>query len=219
MNIQLIETMRVEPDGSIPLLDLHLLRLEASCRDMAYRHPGPSLAAAVRDAAEALGGTGPCRLRLLLDANGAYSIETGLLPSTPHPVALRLAVAALPDEPFWLRHKTTHRPWYAEAQEWLAAHPRYFDILFCNGKDEACEGSRSNVYMRDESGTWLTPPVEAGLLPGVQRQRLLDHGLARVASISRKDLLAATELRVSNALRGWLDAAIVRDELEDKEQR
>jgi len=44
----------------------------------------------------------------------------------------------------------------------------------------------------------------------VQRQALLDAGLAQEAVLSRKDLLDARRLRISNALRGWLDGVIAR---------
>lgn len=217
MNIQLIETMRVEPGSAVPLLDLHLRRLQASCRDLAYAYPGPPLRAAIRQCVAGLDAGRAHRLRLLLHADGRHALEAAALPATVQPVALRLAAAPLQAEHVWLRHKTTHRPWYEPAQRWLGAHPAYFDVLYCNDKDEACEGSRSNLYVRDDAGVWLTPPVDCGALPGVQRARLLEQGLAREARLSRADLLHASALRVSNALRGWLDAAIVFNDLEDKD--
>src|SRR3546814_5116155 len=67
---------------------------------------------------------------------------------------------------------------------------------------DVCEGSRSNVYIRNDDGAWLTPPISCGLLPGVQRQALLDEGLVREAVLSRSDFQNAPVLRVSNALRG-----------------
>lgn len=216
MNIQLIETMRVE-SGAMPLLDLHMRRLEASCRELAYVFPEEALRSAIRQCVSALDAGTAHRLRLLLDADGTHTLEASILPATKQPVSLCLAATPLRADSPWLRHKTTHRPWYAEAQRWLSEHPACFDVLYCNDKDEACEGSRSNLYVRDDAGTWLTPPIACGALPGVQRRHLLELGQVREAVISRGDLLHAPALRVSNALRGWLDAAIVCNELEDKD--
>ena len=112
------------------------------------------------------------------------------------------------DDP-WLRHKTTHRPRFAAAQRWLRAHPDHFDLIFGNAAGDLCEGSRSTIYVRDAAGAWLTPPLASGLLPGVKRQALLDDGAVREARLSLADLRQAPALRVSNALRGCLDARLV----------
>src|SRR5690606_875709 len=147
-------------------------------------------------------------LRLLVNRDGSFSLTSNPLAPTPQPVRLALHRDALQADAFWLQHKTTRRPWYDEAQHWLASHADYFDVVFCNAQEQVCEGSRSNVYVQDNAGRWLTPPLSCGLLPGVQRQALLGQGLASEAAISRRDLLDAPAVRVSNALRGWLDAVL-----------
>lgn len=207
--VRLIETMRVEPGRSLPLLEGHMRRLSASCRALGFARPGTELARAISHRVGELDERYSHRLRLLVDAGGSHTLESAPLPPTPVPARLRLDPQPLAADAFWLRHKTTRRDWYGPAQAWLAAHPDYFDVLFCNTRDEACEGSRCNIYVQDEAGRWLTPPAACGLLPGVQRQALLDSGLAREAVLSRNDLLGAKALRVSNALRGWLDAALM----------
>ncbi len=207
-DIQLIETMKVDPGPSMPLLAWHRRRLQASCKALGYRWPGEALFADMGGVAAALDPTASHRLRLLLDRSGAYTLTPGPLPPTPEPVLLQLAPDPLQAEALWLQHKTTRRPWYEQAQEWLAIHPNVFDIVFCNENGEICEGSRVNVYVQDEQGKWLTPPLECGLLPGVMRQYLLDRGLVSEARITREAFVSARALRVSNALRGWLDACL-----------
>lgn len=204
--VQLIETIRVEPGRNIPLLAGHWRRLENSCRTLGYQWPAGVLVDAVQERVDELDAAGCYRLRLLLSQDGQYSIETYPLPDTLQPVRLHLSDAALRADHKWLAHKTTHRPWYEEAQHWLAVNPGFFDVVYCNDKDEVCEGSRSNIYIQDAEGNWLTPPSACGLLPGVQRQALLDAAMVQEARISRRQLLDARAIRVSNALRGWLDA-------------
>src|SRR5690606_22130664 len=109
--------------------------------------------------------------------DGTFTLTASPLSTTAQPVRIALQPTALQAELFWLRHKTTHRPWYDEAGLWLDQHPGYFDVVFCDDQDQVLEGSRSNVYIQDPAGHWLTPPPSRGLLPGVQRQALLDQGL------------------------------------------
>ncbi|GAB2902182.1 aminotransferase class IV [Paralcaligenes ginsengisoli] len=207
-SVQLIETMRVEPGRIIPLLSGHSRRLRASCAALGHAWPGEPLFQAIGHHVAGLDAAHSYRLRLLLDPNGHYSLESTVLAITLPPVRLHLSPMALEADAFWLQHKTTHRPWYAGAQDWLAQNPQFFDVVFCNRNDEVCEGSRSNLYIQNAAGAWLTPPLACGLLPGVQRQALLDDGLVREARITRRDLLAAKAIRISNALRGWLDATL-----------
>ncbi|MER1967775.1 aminotransferase class IV [Castellaniella sp. GW247-6E4] len=203
---ELIETMRLE-DGTIALWPGHRARLARSAAALGYPLDLPALDARIAHA-RAAAPTGVFRLRLLVGPDGASRIASDPLPDTPQPVRLRLAPAPLDADAFWLAHKTTHRPWFAADEAWLATHPGVFDVIYGNARSELCEGSRSNVYIRDEDGAWLTPPLASGLLPGVRRQALLDAGLAREARLSVADLRAASALRVSNALRGWLDARL-----------
>ena len=227
----LIETLRLE-QGRIALWPGHRARLLASARALGYPldasaldgwlsaqlrslpAPQPPAPDPVMDgpATDAAGMRGPCRLRLLLAADGALTLDCAPLPPTPEPVRIALAADVLEttavldaDDP-WLRHKTTHRPAYAAAQRWLSAHPDHFDLIFGNAAGGLCEGSRSTIYVRDADGAWLTPPLSNGLLPGVRRQALLDEGVVREARLSLDDLRQAPALRVSNALRGWMSA-------------
>lgn len=225
----LIETMRLE-QGRVALWPGHRARLRASARALGYPLDEAvleslmeaqirGLAAQGRQASETTTGDPaatdmhpPCRLRLLLAADGALSLTCAPLPPTTEPVRIALAADVLGPQAVleaadpWLRHKTTHRPGYAAAQRWLSAHPDYFDLIFGNAAGDLCEGSRSTIYVQDADGAWLTPPLACGLLPGVRRQALLDEGAVREARLSLADLRQAPALRVSNALRGWMSS-------------
>ena len=203
----LIETLRVDADGALPLLDGHLRRLSHSAQALGFAAPGPALRDALLARARTLAAGQPQRLRLLWSQDGRHQMETAPLPVLP--AGQKLAVAALPLPPHQplMQHKTTHRPWYAPGTAWLSAHPDHFDVVYFNERDELCEGTRSNVYvLRD--GIWLTPPIACGLLPGVQRAALLAADLARTAVLTRQDLERAQGLRLSNALRGWFEVAL-----------
>jgi len=56
-------------------------------------------------------------------------------------------------------------------------------------------------------GTWYTPPLACGLLPGVYRAHLLRRGRVAERRLARDDLVRAEGVALFNSLRGWIDAA------------
>jgi len=206
MSPQLIETIRVDSQGRIPLLERHLARLTASSSALGY----VCVAAQVRNAIQAVRAQLPQntehRLRLLLERHGSLAITTTPLPVLSAAPRITLSAQRLPADTLWLRHKTTHRPWFDAASEWLAQHPDYFDLIFLNEQGHLCEGSRSNVYLLLDN-EWCTPPADCGLLPGVQRAEILANGLAVERTLTVQDLHRTQGIRLSNALRGWFDVA------------
>lgn len=206
---RLVETMHVRPGRQIPLLPGHLARLNRSCLALGWPWPEASLHRSMDEALRGLPATGHFRLRLLLDGSARPDVETSALPDLPEgPLRLRLSRHPLEAGAAVLCHKAAAPEWYGPARTWLANNPAVFDVAFCNPRGELCEGSRSNVYVWDESEGWLTPALSCGLLPGVQRQALLDAGLVREAVLTGDSLVDARRIRVSNALRGWRDAVL-----------
>lgn len=208
---ELIETLRVDADGQIPLLELHLERVARSCAQLGYNWDAQTWLQAMHIALGQAPVNTPLRLRILWGADASAQAQANALPALEGPLQLCLSRTPLPAQDPLLSHKTTHRPWYQEASALLEKHPQLFDVIFLNTQNRVCEGSRSNIYIQDEQGQWWTPPAQGWLLPGVQRQALLNSKLARETEISLEDLLNAKAIRVSNALRGWQDALLVQD--------
>lgn len=216
----LIETMKADSEGLIALLPYHLFRLKHSAQTLGYAYPGDEVVVrAIQTALEecraeqASTASSPHnatanRVRLLLSHLGQLSIQTAPLPALIGVPFIALTNLKLESAEPLLQHKTTHRPWYDAATQWLAEHPDYFDLIFLNEKGELCEGSRSNLYVLKD-GEWLTPTLSSGLLGGVQRTQLLETGKVKEAILTPSDLTAAkTPIRLSNALRGWFDVEV-----------
>ena len=107
-----------------------------------------------------------------------------------------------------LRHKISHRILYDAAWQ-TAVKLGGFDALFINEQGFVTEGGRTSIFIKPKDHSeWLTPPVSAGLLPGVMRAALLDDPQinAREANLTIKDVSMADEIMLSNALRGILKA-------------
>lgn len=201
----LIETMRAE-GGTIPLLDLHLARLEGSARYFGFPVAIGEVRAEIEELLASLTRGGVHRLRLLLDRTG----ETALLaaPYLPPGVALDVGFAAQPVDrrnPF-LYHKTTARRLYTQALGQAAARGLY-DVIFTNEAGEVTEGARSNIII-ERGGRLVTPPVASGLLGGVARARLIREGRLHEEVLRREDLLAAEKVYLSNALVGLQPARL-----------
>lgn len=84
-----------------------------------------------------------------------------------------------------------------------------FDALFVNEQGHVTEGGRSSIFIKSHhSDEWLTPPLSAGVLPGVMRQALLNDPAfnAREANLTIQEVLNAKEIMLSNALRGSIKA-------------
>jgi para-aminobenzoate synthetase/4-amino-4-deoxychorismate lyase len=187
----------------------HLARLQASSAYFGHPFDRPLALAALAEARAGLPDDGaPHRIRLALNADGMFDVRTGPLSSLAEPVELLLADDPVDSRGLFLRHKTSVRTRYDDA--WRAAESvGAFDTLFFNERGELTEGGRSNVFVR-VAGRWITPPLSAGVLPGVMRSVLLDDPAwdAIEAPVTRAMLERAQEIVVCNALRGALRAVL-----------
>ncbi len=206
-HFELIETMRADSQGQIPLLVGHLQRLQASALGLGFNWPGRvAVEQAIQTALlNRATSTESARVRLLMTPNGELHITTTPLPALQTRPLVALAPLTLDSHELLLQHKTTHRPWYDQTAQWLAAHHDFFDLIFVNERAELCEGSRSNIYIKQDKD-WVTPPLACGLLGGVMREHLLSTHQVREAVLTRADFeQPAASLRLSNGLRGWFD--------------
>ena len=216
----LFETLRVHRRdaaraGEAAHRDLHLARLAHSAQALGFVFDEVAIQRALAHGLASLSGTGPWRLRLDLHKSGQAAIRSApLAPLPAGPVKLLLAGTPLQDvPPALLGHKISWRPGYDAAVQ--AAEARgAFDTLFFNAAGHLTEGARSNVFVRLASGRWATPPLAAGVLPGVMRALLLQDPASPVHAaeerlITRAQVLEARELIVCNALRGALPATLL----------
>jgi 4-amino-4-deoxychorismate lyase len=80
--------------------------------------------------------------------------------------------------------------------------------LFLNDRGELCEGTITNLFVTLADGRCLTPPLEAGLLPGILREELLTRGAVREGRLS-PDMLTGATLTLGNSLRGEIAAQLL----------
>ena len=212
---QLIETLLFDRDdavlkaeGGFAYLPGHLRRLENSARYFGFRYDREVVMAALSAEASSEASARQ-RVRLLLAEDGGITVtSTALGPADPGAVMkyvvspTRLKAA----EPF-LFHKTTERQLYD--REWQEFHDSAGadEVIYLNEAGELSEGSRTNIFVR-RGDVLLTPPLSAGLLPGVLRAELIAEGRAKEARLTLADLDGA-EVYLGNSVRGLVRAEAV----------
>jgi para-aminobenzoate synthetase/4-amino-4-deoxychorismate lyase len=197
----LIETMRCE-NGECTLLPLHLERLQASAAHFGFRWKATEVRAAIEDQANAAASLGPSRLRLELHPDGAiaFTAPEPLVPDLA-PLTAMLWPEAVRSDDLFLRHKTTRRALYNKAFSQASA-AGFADAIFHNEAGIITEGAISNLFIR-RGERWSTPPLTAGVLPGVYRRFLLGtRPEIHEEAFTLKDLQTADEIYLTNAVRG-----------------
>lgn len=216
----LFETLRAYR-GKPFLLEEHLTRLDAAAKEVELPLPPRArFVAAVAAVLEANGlGERDARVRITV-TRGLGGSE--LWPESPgEPTAL---VTAQPlDLPSWLHErgasavtsarrvpsgrpavKSTSFQAYVLAKG-EARRASAWEALLLNDKGEVAEGATSNVFALLD-GALVTPPVEAGILPGLTRAAVL--GLAkpalcldaREAPLQPRELAQATEAFLTSSV-------------------
>ncbi len=206
----LFETMFATRADGVRHVGRHLARLQASAAVFGFEFRREAISAALAEQCALLPAAGAFRLRLALHRDGGFDIVVAPLERLAEgPVRVLLADTPVDADAPFLRHKTTMRAAY-DAAIADAVRQGAFDMLFFNRGGFLTEGGRSNVFVRID-GRWLTPPLAAGLLPGVMRSVLLDDPAwsAAEAPLRLPDLQRAERIVVCNALRGALEAQLI----------
>ena len=204
-DLRLIETLGW--DGrNFPRLPLHLARLARAAAAFGW----PCDPAQAHQAVAKAAPTGPARMRLTLDPQGRVDVQSAPMPAPAAVWRLALAAQRLDAADPWLGVKSTRRAAYDTAR---ASLPVGVDeAIFANAAGQVCDGTITTVFF-DAGRGLCTPPVSAGLLPGILRQEMLEKRLCREADL-RADDVPAMRLWVGNSLRGlipavWVDAAAI----------
>jgi len=200
---ELFESLAHVPAEGFRHLDEHLERLAGSAGYFGFRFEPEAAAAVLKRAVAEV--TRPSVVRLTLARDGGLSTDVRDLP--PADDAVRVALDDEPVDPsdLWLFHKTTRRAPYERRRE---RRPDVDDVLLVNDRGEVTESTIANLAVRLD-GVWVTPPVDAGLLPGTYRNVLLREGRMTERPVTVDELRGAGELALVSSVRGWRPAALV----------
>ncbi|MEP2781911.1 MAG: aminotransferase class IV [Pseudoruegeria sp.] len=196
--LTLFETMGYSPTDGIKYLSLHLDRLCVSAKAFDI----PFSRAAILDRLQsALPSDKSLRVRLDLSLTGEINLATAPMPAAANNWTVAISDTSMIASDPWRAFKSSQRHVYDLKRASLPA--QIDELLFVNTRGQLTEGTITNVFVDLGDGILRTPPVSAGVLPGILRRHLIETGQARVSSL-QPDVLKSesTTLFVGNALRG-----------------
>lgn len=203
-DFQLLETMAWRKNQGWQLLEEHIARIIRSAEYFDFSLDGEQLRTALLQ--EADDWVEPMRSRLLVGRSGEIQIESKPMSGFDRPLrSARLAQEPVDSSNPFLYHKTTHRDIYDQHR---AQCGNVDEVILFNECGEVTEGSITNVAVLID-GSWWTPPVECGLLPGTMREELLKTGKIRERVVTVDELRQADGVRLMNSVRGHFDVTLV----------
>ncbi|MDA5194929.1 aminodeoxychorismate synthase component I [Govanella unica] len=205
-DFDLIETFAWAPATGYQRLEAHLARLKASAQFFAFQYDETEITRSLTDLAATLGDS-PQRIRLLLATTGAVCISAAAFPAQFIQPRVTLTPEPVHSTDPLNYHKTTARTRHTQALTAAKAKGPYVETLFVNEQGQLTEGSWSTLFI-EHNGELLTPPLTAGLLPGILRAELLQSGRAKESPLTPKDLQTADQIYIGNSLRGLIKVTL-----------
>lgn len=209
-NFDLIETMLWE-DGGYFLPDLHVERLAKSAAYFSFSFDEAFIRETLDRVSSSFDTSKKYRVRLLLKKSGEIESGTDIV-DAPDGTALEAVFSnkKIDKNDIFFRHKTTNRAFYDnELKIWRAKG--FFDVIFSNQDEEITEGAVTNIIVK-KRGSYRTPPVSSGLLPGVYRKYLLESGELPIEEkvLNQKDLTSADEIFMINSVRKMVPVTLAK---------
>lgn len=203
----LIETLRFDKGRGYYLLDRHLERLAGSA---AYFNI-PFDINVIRDAL--LAHSAACdvlhlRVRVRLSANGMLDIQSTPLANDALSQTVKFIISDQPihSANIHLYHKTTARQFLDEPCQRYKETIGCDEVVYINQRGELTQGSYMNLFLEQHDGTYLTPPLTSGLLPGTFRAEFMSTHRVIEKILYPSDIASAKAVYLGNSVRGLLKA-------------
>jgi len=206
----LIETLRFDKGRGYYLLERHLERLATSAAYFVI----PCSINAIRAALLAQGASCDVphlRVRLELSPIGDIDIQATPLSEDALKQTIKFVIVKEPiySNTVHLYHKTTARTFLDEPCRAYKEKTGCDEVVFLNERGEVTQGSYMNIFVQQVDGTYLTPPVSAGLLPGTFRAEFMATHEVIEKTLFPSDITAAKAVYLGNSVRGLLPAVLI----------
>ena len=191
----IFETMRTE-DGKIAELGRHMRRALSSSSVLGISLPGEETLRKELDRTIAKESFPIGRLRVCFSKEG-FDISYSQYLDESEPA--RLTFHSTTSQADGLQHKTyPYDSHFAVLDE--AKMYGFDDAIIFNSRNEMTETSISNIAVLIE-GRWITPPITAGVLPGVMRAVAIERCDIEVAPIHISDVARCESALLLNSLK------------------
>lgn len=206
----LFETLRVYAGHKVPLRGAHCRRMALGADFFGFPFSATAFVEAVETEVARIPKETDARLRVTLEVWGNEGPEETTFVTHSSPVRVEdqnyQGGVRLISAPFsrtstspLLAFKTTNYFENSYARQW-ARDQGFYDALFFNERGEITETTTANLFLI-RGRSLITPPVSAGLLPGIARHTLLAN--------AKRCSLVAEERRVTAADFGTVDEVVL----------
>lgn len=203
----LIETFRWDCQEGFVRLEQHKARLQKAASEMAYPYNEIALDTALSVLKSCKTDQ---RVRVTLNEIGTFKVtHQDYVPLEE--LTVSLSKYSLTPEVQITAHKLSNRQFYDGERERLKALTGADEAIFVNDKGELCEGSFTSLFI-EKNGTLFTPPLSAGLLPGILRGALIESGEVFEKTLTMNTLVSAEKIYLGNSLRGLIPAKLLGPE-------
>ena len=189
------ETIRTQ-DGQVFELARHMRRAASAAKNFEIKLPSEDQ---IRGAIEALLKAEPHdlgRLRLLFSPDRFVAVHQSYSEITKPAKLKVIKEDELVDSIAFKTFPYNHR-----IQLLHSAQSEGYDEIICvNERGEVTEGAVSNFIFRID-GDWITTPLSAGVLPGVQRAIVIERCGVAVKSLDRSDIEKVKSAVVISSLK------------------
>lgn len=198
-DFSLLESIKLE-NGNYPLLPYHYSRLHQSADyfkiPINLEHIDKHLKNLALENSKGL-----FKVRVLVHIDGNFELESQPVKPMSNSIKVVIASKSIDKENNYLYHKTTNRSLYETFDQ--EKPDDAMTTLLWNKDGFITEFTIGNIVL-EKAGTYYTPPITDGLLPGTFREKLLEEGILIEKSIHLKDVKNFEQIWFINSLRGWL---------------
>jgi len=153
----------------------------------------------------------PARVKLTVTMSGKIIITDTAYKPMNLPLRLSVSKYSLGPQVQITNHKMSRRDFYDGERMRLKLEQGRDEVIFLNADMALCEGSFTSLFVK-KNGRLFTPPLDAGILPGVLRDVLLARGEVEIRHLGLDDLIGADAVYVGNSLRGLMPATLLSAE-------
>ena len=196
---EIFETMLLK-DRKIFLLNEHLTRMKQSAEYFLFCFDWQDIESKIMKIIKKKDNLS-YRLRISLNKFGKLSYSITCLADQAKTFSAIISKNRINSKNRFQYFKTTNRDLYIkERKKYFIKN--FFDVIYLNEFNEIAEGAISNIFVYKNS-VISTPPISAGILPGIYRKQLLkNNAMIRERRLHLNDLMEADKIVLTNSVRG-----------------
>lgn len=195
----IIETMLVE-NGQIFLLNEHLYRMEQAAEFFLFNISIDKIRNKINSILKKLDNK-KYKLKISLSKLGRLSYFISPIIDYNKEIKVILSNKQIDSHNKFQYFKTSNRQLYDSEYKTYSAQG-FFDVIYFNENGELAEGAITNIFIY-KNNVISTPPISAGILPGVYRKYFLkNNSFITERRLIKEDLLEADKIVLTNSVRG-----------------